>query len=296
MFERHKYKDLPNNDWSTIKNPVITKKWDGASFFGIVQDDGSMRLYSRRRSVQGHFPDRTDQLPQLTKPKLKDFAGNVYNVELVHTGKTKTDIESHAAVSGILNSGVARALKTQEDTGPIRAVLHDVMSPSFKTYKEKLLHMKAVQDAYGDPAVLFVAHPHITPKDIVGLIRDTKQNDREGVIVTSLTEPEELNPRFKIKHYVTHNLKVVGMLEEYDIRGKPKGSMGALTLSDRSGRIVGNVGSGFTKKERDEYWNNPKTIMGSIIQVRSVGLGSVGGRLRHPTYNGEADGKLDLIE
>jgi hypothetical protein len=295
MFERHTYKDAPNNDWTGIKNPVATRKWDGAAFFAVVQPDGSLRYYSRRRSVKGHFPDRTDQLPQLTQKKLPQYAGNVYHVELIHTGKDKTEIESHAAVSGILNSGVEKSIQTQENTGPVRAVLLNVVSPELTTYKEKLLHMKEVEKAYGNPDVLFVAHPHITPQSITSLVEDTKHKSREGVIVTSLTEPENNNPRFKVKHYVTHNLKVVGMLQEKDIHGNLKPSMGAVTLADRSGRVVGDVGSGFTKQQREEYWKNPSLIIGDLIQVRSVGLGSVGGRLRHPIYNGIADGVIDLV-
>lgn len=295
MYQRAAYKDSSKLDWQNIKDPVATKKYDGAHFFVQVEPDGSLRYFSRRESVKGGYPERTAQLPHLTDKKLPHLAGHVYSVELIHTGKSKDNTESHSAVSGILNSLPERSKNTQNETGPVRAVLIDVINPSIETYREKLLHLKNVERDFGKPDVMFVPEPKITIPDIHKLIEETRNKREEGVIVASLSTPEDINKRVKIKHVETLNLKVGKILQEYDIHGKPKQSMGAVTLIDRLGREVGQVGSGFTKAEREEAWKNPKSWTDRLIQVKHMGLGN-GGKLRHPVYNGDADGQHDIAE
>jgi hypothetical protein len=293
MYSRAKYKDIDYNEWLHLKDPVGTLKYDGASFFIPVSSDGSLSFLSRRPSVKGGFPDRTESLPHLTAKKLPEYAGNVYNVELIHTGKSKDAVESHRVVSGILNSLPARAINTQLQIGPVRAVLHNVINPEFSTYKEKLLHMKQLEKDFGNPEILFVATPHITRKDIHKLIERTKSSNQEGVVVTSLTTPEYENIRYKIKHKITHNLRVIDIVQEIDKDGNPKQSMGALICADSKGNPVAKVGTGFTRNQRIDAWTNPTNWLGKGIQVESMGF-SVNA-LRSPVYNGDADGDIDTL-
>lgn len=293
MFERAKYKEVDPNEWTSIKNAVGTLKYDGANFWLNFSADGSMSFISRRPSVKGGYPDRTASLPHLTDVKFPEFAGHTYNVELIHTGFEKNTPESHSMVSGILNSLPPRAIETQQKLGPVRAVLHNVVNPEFHTYKDKLLHMKKVEERIGKPDVLFVATPHINPADIQKLIHRTKVTGREGVIITSLTEPETSNPRYKIKHKLTYNLKVSNIIQEVDKNGVPKESMGALEVIDKSGRVVAKVGTGFSRAQRIDAWKNPENWMHKLIQVETMGLAARA--LRMPVYNGDADGDLDLV-
>lgn len=295
MYQRANYKDAGPTGWVSIPNPVATKKYDGAHFFMQVEPDGSLRFFSRRQSVKGHFPERTAQLPHLTDRRLPHLSGNVYSVELIHTGHSKDAIESHSKLSGILNSLPEKSIATQNEIGPVRAVLLDVINPLLPTYRDKLLHLKEVEKAFGKSDVLFTPDPEITKEGIVRLINTTRQRGEEGVIVTSLDRPESSNPRLKIKHFDTYNLKISRILQEMDIKGQPKQSMGAVVVVDRSGKEVGAVGSGFTRQQRQEAWANPKSWIGKLIQVKAMGVGA-GGKLRHPVYNGEPDGDWDLVQ
>lgn len=296
MYSRAKYQKSTSTPWQSIPNHVVTPKYDGAHFWMEVQGDGSLKYYSRRQSVKGHYPERSAQLPQLTAKKMPHLAGQVFSVELIHTGKNKYTKESHPAVSGILNSLPAKSIKTQEEKGPIRAVLIDVINPSLKTYKDKLLHLKQVEEAYGNPDVLFAPPIETTKEGIVKLIAKTKAEGREGVIATSLSLPESNNPRIKVKHFDTYNLKIVRLIQEVDIYGKPKNAMGAADCVDASGRVVCTVGSGFTREQREEAFNHPDLWMGRTIQVKTMGLGSVGGKLRAPVFNGDSDSPIDRVE
>lgn len=292
MFQRATYKDQ-SKDWTQIKDPVATLKRDGALFFITVDHEGNLKYFSRRQSVKGDYPERSEKLPHLVAKKMPEFAGHVFAAELVHTGKTKTEVDNHGRLSGLLNSLPPKAIADQAEHGPIRAVLHDVINPALPTYKDKLLHMKKFQDAYGNPDVLFVVHPHIGLPAITKLVESSRFNSQEGAIVTSLTAPENNNPRIKVKNFLTHNLRVIGMTQEIDIHGKPKNSMGALRVADATGKEVGLVGTGFTREQRQEYWKDPSKIMGELIQVKSVGFAR--NALRHPIFNGFADGAWDVV-
>lgn len=295
MYDRAKYKAPSDKiDWRTIPDPVGMVKWDGANFFMPVESDGSLKFFSRRESVKGGFPERTSQLPHLTGNKLPQFAGNVYNVELIHTGHDPDAVESHRATSGILNSLTERSIQTQKELGPIRVKIHNVVSPELTTFKDKLLHMKSLQDTFGKPEIFSVVEPHVGHVSIHKLIAETKRRNQEGVIITSLSLPEDRNTRVKIKHILTYNLLVAGMEEERDKAGNPKGAMGALILVDRSGKEVARVGTGFTRQVREEIWANKSQWIGRLIQVKTMGLSAK--KLRMPVFNGDADGELDLIQ
>lgn len=296
MYTRHSYKSNVDLPWHTIKDPVATEKFDGAHYYLEIDSKGNSKYYSRRESVKGGFPERSEKLPHLIDKKLPQFAGNVYSVELIHTGKKKEDRESHPFLSGLLNSLPEKSKATQEETGPIRAVLIDVVNPDFPTYKEKLIHMKQVQDAFGKSELLFVAHPHVGKAETVKLIDKTRNEGREGVIVTSLTDPESNNPRIKVLHNIYYNLRVKRLIQEVDIKGNFKNSMGAAELEDATGRIVGKVGTGFSQKEREEFWAKPSLLVGHLIQVKTKGTVKEGGSIRAAVWNGFADGRIDKVE
>jgi len=155
MYQRAKYKDT-STDWTKITNPVATKKIDGAHYFLIVGPTGQLSYISRRPSIKGGYPDRSANLPHLTSKVFPHLAGEIYSVELHHTGHSKLNMESHPAVSGILNSLPARAIETQKTTGPIRAALIDVIKPELKTYADKVDHLKKFESQFGNSDILFV--------------------------------------------------------------------------------------------------------------------------------------------
>jgi len=293
MFTRAKYKDSKKLELSSIENPAAMIKYDGGNYFMQVQGDGSLKFFSRRESVKGDFPERSSKLPHFANVRIPEFAGNVVNVELIHTGHSKDNVESHPNVSGILNSLPERAAQTQKETGPIRAAMFNVVSPEFNTYAEKLQHLAKIEKALNKPNLIFVPEVKIGLDNIFKLIEKTEASGREGVVVTSLTAPENKNARLKIKHLQTYNVLVKGVIQERDILGNLKASTGALDLIDGSGRNVGKVGIGFSRELREEIHKDPSKWIGRLIQVKA--LPPTGTKLRMPVYNGDADGEIDTI-
>lgn len=287
-FERNKYKDASPGLVFT-DDDVASIKYDGANFFVPFDSEGRPRFFSRRESVKPGvgYPDRTESLPHLADVRLPQLAGHLYNVELIHTGHSRSNIESHRQVSGILNSLPLRARVTQEALGPIRAVIHNVVNPEFSSREAAISHMRDVAAAWGKPELVYVPEYARGPEAINALIESTKRHGREGVIVASLSKPAS-SPLIKVKHKIHHNLLVVGQTEAVDKHGQRKpGVMGALDVADASGKVVGSVGTGFSANQRKEDW------VGRRIQVESMGLAAQ--RLRMAVYNGDADGDIDLV-
>lgn len=266
-------------------------KRDGAAFHAVIGADGYARFISRRLGVGGDYPDKTDRIPHLAAIKFPDkYIGNVINTELVHTGQNSDGPDSHRVVSGILNSLGPRAASTQKLIGPIRAIMLDVQKPELSTYRDKLDYLKEIEQAINKPDILSTIEVH-PQSEIDNLVRKTRDQKAEGVIVTSLTMPEMDNTRWKIKHRISHNLKISRILQEEDISGKLKPSMGSVEVSDSRGVPVANVGSGWSRAEREEAWQYPSRYLGRLISVESMGIAK--DRLRAPVYAGDADGEID---
>ena len=272
-------------------------KHDGGHFYLVVDSQGNHRYFSRRESVKtpGTFPERTSQLPHLTEVKTPEFAGHTYSVELVHTGKNKNSKDDHSAASGILNSLAPKAIATQAETGPIRAVLLDVINPSINTFRSKIAHMKGFEAAVNRPDVLFTPTYHYGIPGVVHVLNTTKEQGREGVIVTELDEPESTNTRVKIKHYKTFNLRIAGITQAEDIKGNKKDMVGSFVLNDASGKFVGNVGTGLNRETAIDAWTNPRNYIGEIAQVKCMDV-TKAGILRQPVWNGLADGSIDHVK
>lgn len=293
-YSRARYKE--SDKWDHLPDPIGSVKRDGGAFFLEIGEDGKPRFISRRPSVKGGYPDRTDQLPRLSSLLFPEQKGNVYHVELIHTGHESGPdaLDSHSAVSGILNSLKDRAHATQNATGPVRAVLLDVIHPKLNTYGEKLTHLSSLQASSGDPTILQLPNTKIGRAEILKLVAETRKQGHEGVIVTSLTAPEETNTRIKIKHIDTYNVKVSRVIQEINQFGVAKESIGALEVIDASGRIVCKVGTGFTREQRIQMWKDRDSLPGKHIQIKA--MPSTASKLRAPVYNGDADGELDTVK
>jgi hypothetical protein len=294
--ERHKYKEI--KDYSSIlKIPdvVSSRKYDGAAFWIYIDKSGRPHFISRRPSVTGKPIERTAQLPHVSNVTLPEFADHVLYSELIHTGHEGIEgKEKHNTLSGILNSGLEKSLARQDAEGPVRVVLTDMKHPGKGTYAEKRETLERIAKAWGKPDLVRTAQWQEGAAEARKLIDSSEKAGHEGIILTSDSLPEHTNPRYKVKHFGTYNLRVSGMQQERDVHGNPKESMGGLHVTDARGREVATVGTGFTKEERAQAWRNPEQWVGKLIQVKA--MPSTARRLRAPVYNGEADGEIDAVE
>lgn len=295
MYTRHKF-DENQKKLHSIRDEdlVSSRKWDGGNYFMSFNNAGNPSFVSRRESVKGGYPDKTTKVPHLASISAPEFAGHVFNVELIHTGHEPHGNESHSVVSGILNSLSPKAIETQKNLGPVRAIIHDLVEPHINTFGEKIVLMKKLEESVDKPDILRAAQFKIGRKAFDQLVKETKEQGQEGVIATSLTKPESENPRIKIKHKKTANLRIKDITQEFDKNGKPKESAGAAIVEEANGREVAAVGMGWTREQRKQMWQNKRSWIGRIIQVEYQDVAER--RLRSPSYNGDADGDVDKFE
>lgn len=297
MFQRAKYQDFiadhKSRDWQNIPNQVASLKMDGGAYWLVFDKEGTPSYISRRPSVKGGYPDKTANMPHLADFKIPELAGFVINGEIIHTGLYPDEKESHSRVSGILNSLPPRAIETQRLIGPNRYVIHDIINPALSTYGDKITEMHRIEKLINKPGLIFTPKFYTKSRDIENLLDYTKKTGREGIIITSLTTPEEINKRIKIKHFDTYNLRVSKIIQEIDKDGNPKESMGALEVVDATNKPVGKVGTGFSRNDRVDAYTNPNNWIGKLIQVKTMGFAV--NALRSPVYNGDADGEWDRV-
>lgn len=291
LHTRHKY--VSNTDRiSKMNEPVGSIKYDGANYFLSYDKSGVPRFTSRRLSVSGDLIDRTSHVPHLAKT-LPQFAGQTFNVELIHTGHIHNAVESPTRVSGLLNSLAPKSIREQNEEGPIRAVIFDVIDPSIRKFKEKVIKARELEKAFGNPKLMFVPDYHHGIPAINALVASTAAQKREGVIVQDHDLDEAKNPRVKIKHVNHYNLRITNIFQEYDKNGNPKPSAGAVAVADATGRDMGNVGTGFDRDTREHIWKNQHEWLGKLIKVKA--MKPTASKLRSPVYWGDADGEIDKV-
>lgn len=291
MYARAKYHDNMEKI-RNAENRISSLKYDGANYFLKFDHAGTPQYISRALSVKGEMIEKADRVPHLAK-QIPSQAGKVYNVELIHTGHDPHTPESHARVSGLLNSLPERSIREQGQDGPIRAVVFDLIHPKVDTYNDKIIHMKGLVEDFGDKDLMFTPHFEEGEDGMERLIAQSKKEGREGIITLDPTKDEAKNPRIKLKHKNLYNLRVKAILQEKNIHGNPKLSAGALLLEDASGREVGKVGTGFDRDTRKDIYENPNAWLRKIIQVEAMKPTAT--KLRQPVYNGDADGDVDTV-
>lgn len=105
-----------------------------------------------------------------------------------------------------------------------------------------------------------------TDKSVIPLLLDKADKDGwEGLMLNKDTKwkNKRNNGILKIKSFKHSDIRCTEIIEG---DGKYKGTLG-LIKCDYKGHELG-VGSGFTDKQRDYYWNNPDEIIGKIVQIK----------------------------
>jgi ATP-dependent DNA ligase len=89
----------------------------------------------------------------------------------------------------------------------------------------------------------------------------------------------------KFKPRKSDTYEIIGFKEEISLKGEPKGSLGALICWDDMHTRF-DVGSGFTRAEREYLWEIRATLPGKRVTVKYQHL-TPGRRVpRNPIYGG----------
>ena len=199
--------------------------------------------------------------------KIVTAKNYVFDGELIYKNpEGLTDSEAFQKGTGIAQS----KNETKEE---LKLVLFDVLpkeefdkgisSDTYKIRKQKLISLKAFETE--NLQIVDMFYEGTDQSEIWKWLDYAEKHDMEGLML-SLDAPYECKRTktlLKVKKFYDFDLRVVDVEEG---TGRNKGRLGAFVV-DYKGNYV-NVGSGFTDKERDNFWGNRDNLIGRVITVK----------------------------
>ena len=104
-----------------------------------------------------------------------------------------------------------------------------------------------------------------------GVYKEGRSTEREGILL-------------KLKRFQDAEAAVVGYEEEKKADGR-HGTLGALRVRDVRSGVEFSIGSGFTAAEREDLWNQRRTLKHRVVKYRFFHTASKG-KPRFPTFLG----------
>lgn len=269
---------VPEHLWDDPK-VIASHKIDGANSIWHICEDGRAGIVSSRKSVDGSLIIYNNKIPHLSDIVFpKRYIGTTFRAEL-HLPQ----LGSFSQLAGILNSGVLKALETQEKTGKIHAAPFDVININNKktdiTYGEKLDFLKGIETVLQSPYIRVPSYTNDNKKDF---LKKMLSSGQEGIILSREDEKGK-HKLYKVKKNVEYTLKIIGATEG---NGRLKGSaIGNFLLADKAGNLVCSVGSGLTDKIRRSAYQDFDQYKGKLVRISAMEASNLFS-LRHPVFKG----------
>lgn len=234
------------------KEVFITEKLDGNRCFAKVQNE-QCTFYTRSGRVMEGLDEIGNELSQLTEGwydgELIAKSFNATQSQTLRKGKKKD------LVFNVFDFLLDGEVKSQ-------SCVH--------TYRERRIFLDKI----------FLGHEHFSFVKLVpvygrGIFDENwvmntldkfTANGSEGIML-NLDEPYEFKRTenlIKVKKMYTQDLRVIDIEEG---SGQNRGKLGNVIV-DYKGYRVG-VGSGFSKEQREYFWQHPEEIVGKIVEVKA---------------------------
>ena len=271
LFECQLAHDSTKHEKKLIGKKLIEVKLDGVRSPTIVRTDGRVEMYSRNGRLFENFGHIVSEIQQVVKESpppfdlvldgevmsdnFQDLMKQVQRKSNVNAGDAVLHLFDFLPLEDFLNGGwnktqTERSQMVQAWVDTNKAVLQhvDVLS-----YEEIDLDTPAGQTRY------------------VELNRAAVEGGYEGVMIKDPDAPyicKRSAAWLKLKPFIEVTLTVIRIDEG---TGKYKGMMGALLCAgiDDGIDIVVSVGSGFSDSLRQEIYDNPDKVIGSLVEVRA---------------------------
>lgn len=243
-----------------IKNETmfVTEKLDGnrATF---IKENGKVTGFSRQGKKLEGYKHIEDEL--LFLPDNFVFDGELL-IKDADEFKDREVMQQTQSVTG------SKGDKTQLDLH-----LYDIIDlEGFKAGKSKDEYKKR-RELLDSLDVSNLSHVKIVPilykgtdlDMIMSILSEVEKEGKEGLMINldgyyTLTRSNQI---LKLKTFNSFDEICTGVFEG---EGKYKGMLGGITVNYKGFPL--SVGSGFTDDDRIKYWNNPKLIIGKIVEVK----------------------------
>ena len=263
--------DSANHETKVAGKKRIEVKLDGVRVITIVYPDGRVDQFSRNGKELINFPHIKEQLKlnagTFTEPMVLD--GEVMSSsfqDLMKQVHRKDNVQANDAVLWLF------------DTVPLKDFEQGKCAISQKTRSEWL------NTWYETKLIKSMANVQCLDHAVVDLDSEEGQrifamynksaieNGYEGIMIKDLDAPYECKRShawLKLKPFIEVTLEVTAIEEG---TGRNVGKLGALVCEgvDDGKAIKVNVGSGFSDRDRDDFWlAGPNNVIGQLVEVRA---------------------------
>jgi DNA ligase-1 len=263
--------DSANHETKVAGQKLIEVKLDGVRVITIVYPDGRVDQFSRNGKELVNFPHVKEQFEAIIKEggvsKPTVFDGEIMSSsfqDLMKQVHRKSNVKANDAILNLfdiipLDDFEKGICKTPQETRSM------FLNAWYTTWEDKL------------PNVAVVGQEVVDLDTVAGQKRYKEINQKaidggyEGIMLKEPKAPYEVKRSvawLKLKPFIEVSLSVIGVEEG---TGKNEGKMGALICEgDDGGTMISvNVGSGFSDKQREEFWAGRNKLLGNIAEVRA---------------------------
>jgi DNA ligase 1 len=230
-------------------------------------------LVSSQGNVFKCLPHITDYLKSL--PPQQPLDGELY-----HHGMPLEDIQSR----------VSQQLFPHSDYKSIQYYVFDVQNKGASQVLRHEYISSCLLGTLVSPLYIVPTYYANSMEDIEKYFDKFIDEGYEGIIVRNkdaFYRMKKSTNIMKLKLRFKENFLVTGCEEEFDIHGYPKNSLGAFTCTSPDvGANEFNVGTGFTRDQRIQFWQNRESLIGRICTIAYPELTADRQVPRHPVFKG----------
>lgn len=235
----------------------VTEKFDGIRCVCIIENNNP-RFFTRQGKEIGGLVDIQNDIKNMDKNNM------VLDGELLFSGEYEDSGDQYRKTTKIVNS-------KSEDKKNIIFHIFDMLSvkefkdgKSEKVYKDRRKSINQIKETENVKVapILYQGTDHTQVTQVAQQMIDNK---REGVMVNrnDVYECKRTKSLLKVKEFNDADLEIVDYQEG---RGENVGKLGAFVVKYKNNIV--NVGSGYSKEQREEFWKIRDELIGRVIKVK----------------------------
>lgn len=255
----------------SLPSDVDTSKWDwNAGVYSQVKADGMYCAISNNKAVtrNGNCFD-INSFPVDLREAIRSIPKGVeLNGELLVLAKDNSIMDRKTS-NGLLNS----LLKSGDKIAKNYTIVYFIWDYQFaKDAQPYECRYKELEVAYAKDGPIRLIETRIchTPEEAQQHLKECLALGLEGTV---LKNPKGLwkdgTSKDIVKNKIVADIELL-CYDVYEGSGKAKGKLGGLSLRSSDGIVQVNCGTGFTDKQREEYWVSPP--IGCIIHITANDL------------------------
>jgi ATP-dependent DNA ligase len=213
-------------------------------------------------------------------PHIVHELGNQGYTHLELDGELYNHNLNHESIHGI----VSRTVNLHEDYSRAEYHIFDIVNSDAQVSRLYKLASSSLEELTTIKVVPYEIVP-CTVEAVFSSFRIYVDQGYEGIVVR---HPASYYVRkrsimiMKFKPKKMDYYKIVGSIEEISITGNPKNALGALIVESEGQQF--NVGTGFTRDQREDLWRKREELPGLYVEVAYQHLTSTRRVPRFPVY------------